>query len=165
MPSSTWRERSPIPLSSPRRLHACSARSARSSAGISASSGRLTPPPRAWRASASGGPRPRICGTSTARRSKSTCSATWDLRDESALAAGLHAVLAFPVKSVDGDARGVIELFSRATRESHEELLDLARAVGSDVGEFIERREAEEALGETRARQRAEQRELKRTLG
>ena len=66
---------------------------------------------------------------------------------------------------MDGDVRGVVELFSHAVRDSDEELLELFRRVGADVGEFIERKEAEEALGETRARQRAEQRELKRTLG
>jgi PAS domain S-box-containing protein len=86
-------------------------------------------------------------------------------REESALGAGLRSAFAFPVKTMDGDERGVIELFSRAIRDSDEELLELARGVGADVGEFIERKDAEEALGETRARQRGEQRELKRTLG
>jgi len=86
-------------------------------------------------------------------------------REESALAAGLHSAFAFPVQSADGDVRGVIELYGQAVRDSEEDLLQAARDVGGDVGEFIERKEAEEALGETRARQRAEQRELKRTLG
>jgi PAS domain S-box-containing protein len=86
-------------------------------------------------------------------------------REESALRAGLRAAFVLPVTSADGDVRGVIELYGIQPRESEEDLLDAARAVGSDVGDFIERKEAEEALGETRARQRAEQRELKRTLG
>jgi PAS domain S-box-containing protein len=86
-------------------------------------------------------------------------------REEAALAAGLHSAFAFAVKSADGDVRGVIELYSRRVRDSEDDLLQAAKAVGADVGDFIERKEAEEALGETRARQRAEQRELKRTLG
>jgi signal transduction histidine kinase len=86
-------------------------------------------------------------------------------REESALEVGLHSAFAFPVKGTDGDVRGVIELYGYEVRDSEEDLLEAARGVGSDIGEFIERKEAEEALGETRARQRAEQRELKRTLG
>jgi PAS domain S-box-containing protein len=87
------------------------------------------------------------------------------VREEKALGAGLRSAFVFPVSSADGDVRGVIELHSRRMRDADESILEIASGVGSEVGEFIERKEAEEALGETRARQRAEQRELKRTLG
>src|SRR5262249_26002331 len=85
--------------------------------------------------------------------------------EEAARAAGLHATFAFPVRTADGDVRGVIQLYGREPPDPEADLVEAAQGVGADVGHFLERKEAEEALGETRARQRAEQRELKRTLG
>jgi len=84
--------------------------------------------------------------------------------EDAARAAGLHAALAVPVPA-EGDVHGVLELLTRELAATDEELTQLVASIGVEVGRFIERKEAEEALGETRARQRAEQRELKRTLG
>src|SRR5918999_962559 len=85
-------------------------------------------------------------------------------RDAAARAAGLHAALAVPIPA-EGEVLGVLELLSREVAADDEALTQLVASIGVEVGRFIERKEAEEALGETRARQRAEQRELKRTLG
>ncbi|MFI5177647.1 MAG: response regulator [Vicinamibacterales bacterium] len=57
----------------------------------------------------------------------------------------LHAAFGFPV--VLGDhVLGVMEFFSREIREPDEELLTMLDAIGSQVGQFIERRRAEEEL-------------------
>jgi PAS domain S-box-containing protein len=84
-------------------------------------------------------------------------------REDAARQAGLQAAFAVPVPA-EGDVRGVLELMTRELVDVDDELTQLTVSIGVEIGRFIERKEAEEALGETRARQRAEQRELKRTL-
>jgi len=62
-----------------------------------------------------------------------------------ATAAGVRGAFAFPIRS--GSAiTGVIELFSRTLREPDPDLLEMTAALGSQVGQFIERKRAEEAL-------------------
>ncbi len=66
-------------------------------------------------------------------------------RSESAAREGLHGALGFPVVLQD-EVLGVMEFFSREIREPDEELLRMLATVGSQIGQFIERRRAEEAL-------------------
>jgi PAS domain S-box-containing protein len=57
----------------------------------------------------------------------------------------VRGAFAFPIRS--GTAiTGVIEFFSRTLREPDPDLLEMTAALGSQVGQFIERKRAEEAL-------------------
>jgi PAS domain S-box-containing protein len=58
---------------------------------------------------------------------------------------GLHAAFGFPI-SVEGTVVGVMEFFSRDIREPDAELLDMLATIGSQIGQFMERRRAEEEL-------------------
>jgi two-component system CheB/CheR fusion protein len=58
---------------------------------------------------------------------------------------GLHAALAVPIL-VQGSPLGVLEFFSRGRRTPDPELLQLALALGGQVGLFLERRRADESL-------------------
>ena len=64
---------------------------------------------------------------------------------------GLHGAFAFPVWSGE-KTFGVMEFFSNQRNEPDEKLLDLMRAVGSQVGMFTERKRAEEELSLTEAK-------------
>jgi PAS domain S-box-containing protein len=68
--------------------------------------------------------------------------------------AGLHAAIGFPVR-LGADVLGVIAFASREVRESDEELLDMMAAVGSQVGQFIERKRGEAALRAAEGRYRS----------
>ncbi|HTK74171.1 MAG TPA: response regulator [Gemmataceae bacterium] len=59
--------------------------------------------------------------------------------------AGLHGAFAFPV-TVGGDTLGVIEFFNHEIEQPDDELLRMLAAVGGQVGQFLKRRQAEEAL-------------------
>jgi PAS domain S-box-containing protein len=58
---------------------------------------------------------------------------------------GLHAAFGFPIL-LGGEVLGVIEFFSREIRQPDQELLNMLATVGSQIGQFIERKRAEEAL-------------------
>jgi PAS domain S-box-containing protein len=58
---------------------------------------------------------------------------------------GLHGAFGFPILS-RGTVIGVMEFFSREIREPDEELLGMLATVGAQVGQFIERKHAEEEL-------------------
>ena len=58
---------------------------------------------------------------------------------------GLHAAFAFPIL-LGGDVLGVMEFFSREIRQPEQELLDMMATLGSQVGQFIERKRAEQAV-------------------
>ena len=62
-----------------------------------------------------------------------------------AAAEGLHAAFGFPVM-LGADILGVMEFFSREIREPDDELLTMLDTIGSQIGQFIERRRAEEEL-------------------
>jgi two-component system, sensor histidine kinase and response regulator len=66
-------------------------------------------------------------------------------RASTAAVAKLHAALGFPI-SVHGDVVGVMEFFSREIREPDTELLNMLGTIGSQIGQFMERRRAEEEL-------------------
>jgi len=58
---------------------------------------------------------------------------------------GLHGAFGFPIL-IRGEVAGVMEFFSREMRQPDEELLALMAAIGSQIGQFIERKRAEEEL-------------------
>ncbi len=64
---------------------------------------------------------------------------------------GLHGAFAFPV-TLRGETLGVMEFFSRELRDVDEDLLRMMQGVGSQIGQFIERRQAEESLRESEER-------------
>jgi PAS domain S-box-containing protein len=73
------------------------------------------------------------------------------LRKESAAAAGLRSGFAFPI-FLGSTVFGVVEFFSTERREPDEDLLAMTAALGSQIGQFIERTRAE--LATERARKR-----------
>jgi PAS domain S-box-containing protein len=60
---------------------------------------------------------------------------------------GLHGAFGFPVL-VRGEVVGVIEFFSRQIRQPDNALLEMVSALGDQIGQFIRRKHAEEALRE-----------------
>jgi len=71
-----------------------------------------------------------------------------------ASAEGLHAAFAFPIV-VKQEFLGVMEFFSREIRQPEEPLLAMFGGIGSQIGQFIERKRAEEALRESESRYRS----------
>src|SRR5258708_4030639 len=63
---------------------------------------------------------------------------------------GLHAAFGFPIL-LGAEVLGVIEFFSREIRQPDQELLNVLATIGSQIGQFIERKRAEEALREAQA--------------
>src|SRR5947208_16009785 len=57
----------------------------------------------------------------------------------------LHAAFCFPIL-LGADVLGVIEFFSHEIRQPDQELLDMMATLGSQIGQFIERKRAEEAF-------------------
>jgi PAS domain S-box-containing protein len=64
------------------------------------------------------------------------------LRAAAAASVGLHGAIAFPIL-LGGETLGVIEFFSRAVRQPDQQQLDTLSAVGSQIGQFIERKRAQ----------------------
>src|SRR5512133_1425495 len=62
-----------------------------------------------------------------------------------ALKEGLHSAFGFPIL-LGGEVLGVLEFFSHQIRQPDAKLLELLSAVGSQIGQFMERTEAEGAL-------------------
>ncbi|MHB8654060.1 MAG: response regulator [Terriglobia bacterium] len=58
---------------------------------------------------------------------------------------GLHGAFGFPVRS-EGKIIGVMEFFSREIRQPDHEVLEMFDAIGSQIGQFVERIQAEEGL-------------------
>jgi C4-dicarboxylate-specific signal transduction histidine kinase len=58
---------------------------------------------------------------------------------------GLHAAFGFPIL-LGGDVLGVMEFFSHEIRQPEQELLNMMANLGSQIGQFIERKRAEDAL-------------------
>jgi PAS domain S-box-containing protein len=67
-------------------------------------------------------------------------------RAQPATQAGLHACLGFPI-AVGGSVVGVMEFFSREIREPDQKLLEMLGSLGSQIGQFVERKRAEEMFG------------------
>src|SRR5712672_2065394 len=58
---------------------------------------------------------------------------------------GPHSAFGFPIL-LGGEVLGVIEFFSREIRQPDQELLNMLAAIGSQIGQFVERKRAEEAF-------------------
>ena len=58
---------------------------------------------------------------------------------------GLHGAFGFPIRQ-RGQVVGVMEFFSREIRRPDPALLEMFDAIGSQIGQFMERKQAEEAL-------------------
>jgi PAS domain S-box-containing protein len=67
------------------------------------------------------------------------------LRAPAAARAGLHGAITFPIL-LGHDVQGVIEFLDRTVREPDTEQLAVLAAIGSQVGQFIERLRVEEAV-------------------
>jgi PAS domain S-box-containing protein len=70
-------------------------------------------------------------------------------RAPEAAAAGLHGAFGFPIL-VSGEVLGVIELFSDDIREPDGAVLQTLSVISSQVGQFMERKQAEEDLRQSR---------------
>src|SRR5262249_31679498 len=75
-------------------------------------------------------------------------------RAHAARRAGLHAAFGFPLRSPAGVV-GVMEFFSRDALELDTQLLRTMDALGSEVGQFVTRRHAEERVRANESRLRA----------
>jgi len=62
-----------------------------------------------------------------------------------ALKEGIHSAFGFPIV-LAGEILGVMEFFSRKVRGPHPKVLQTLAAIGSQVGQFLERRRSEEEL-------------------
>ena len=67
------------------------------------------------------------------------------LQRELAAQAGLHSAAAFPIQSA-GAFFGVLEFFTLRMLEPNVMVLNMMTAISSEIGQFMERRSAEEAL-------------------
>src|SRR5258707_14854963 len=72
-------------------------------------------------------------------------------RAPAAAAEGLHAAFAFPILSGE-KFLGAMEFFSHEIREPDETLLATFRGIGSQIGQFVERKQSEQELFESRER-------------
>src|SRR6266567_4071242 len=63
---------------------------------------------------------------------------------------GLHGAFGFPIRSRD-KIIGVIDFYSRQIRQPDDEMLEMFEAIGIQIGLFVERKQAEEALRRTQA--------------
>jgi adenylate cyclase len=75
------------------------------------------------------------------------------LRSEQASLAGLNSAFGVPIQS-DGEVLGVITFFSREKQPHDEFLLQVMVSIGSQLGQFIKRKQAEVALAESEERYR-----------
>ena len=66
-------------------------------------------------------------------------------RAQSAVKAGLHGAFAFPILA-GNVTLGVLEFFSREIRNPDPSLLQMVRVIGSQIGQFMARKQAEENL-------------------
>ena len=75
-------------------------------------------------------------------------------RAPAAVEDGLHTAVGFPI-SLGGETTGVFEFFSHEIREPDGETLAMLANLGSQVGQFIERKRVQEALRQTEERYRS----------
>jgi len=74
-------------------------------------------------------------------------------RRHTALKLGLHSAFVFPV-TAGGKTIGIMEFFGREARRPDEMLLQIAGSIGRQIGQFIQRKEAEQALRTSEERYR-----------
>ena len=75
------------------------------------------------------------------------------LRADVAAREGLHAAFAIPIL-LGAEVLGVVDLVSREVRQPDQALLDMVATIGSQIGQFIERKRAEKGLRESEERWR-----------
>ena len=75
-------------------------------------------------------------------------------RAATAAEAGLHGAIGAPIV-IGGDFLGVVEFFHRHIQQPDEDLLETMATIGHQIGQFIERRRAEDALQESEQRIRS----------
>jgi diguanylate cyclase (GGDEF)-like protein/PAS domain S-box-containing protein len=66
-------------------------------------------------------------------------------RGRNAAAAGLHCAFAFPVVA-RGERLGIMEFYGRSIKQPDPELLAVTRSLGSQIGQFMVRKDAEERV-------------------
>ncbi|GJL65148.1 MAG: hypothetical protein NPIRA05_01190 [Nitrospirales bacterium] len=71
------------------------------------------------------------------------------LRSQAAAEVGLHTAFAFPIQ-FNNDVLGIMEFFCLDIRESDEEILEMLRSIGGQIGQFLERKSAEKHLVQAR---------------
>lgn len=76
---------------------------------------------------------------------------------------GLHAAFGFPVTS-DREILGVITFFNQKAQPPDKDLLKMMTAIGSHIGQFIERKRAQEALERSEAQLREQTLQLQQAL-
>jgi PAS domain S-box-containing protein len=84
-------------------------------------------------------------------------------RKQSALDEGLHGACAFPIMLRD-EILAVAEFVGEEIREEDRDFLKMVQTLGSEVGQFIERLRAEEALRQSEERLRDQAQELEQQL-
>jgi diguanylate cyclase (GGDEF)-like protein/PAS domain S-box-containing protein len=98
--------------------------------------------------------KPDSAGTGLVRRAFAAAKPVWiaDISKDTALQrratverAGLHGAFAFPLVA-SGQVLGVLEFFHRDVREPDAMLIQIAESIGSQIGQFIVRMRAEEAV-------------------
>jgi diguanylate cyclase (GGDEF)-like protein/PAS domain S-box-containing protein len=98
--------------------------------------------------------KPDATGTGLVRRTFAARKPVWiaDISREPGLQrhaflerAGLHGAFAFPLIA-SGQVLGVLEFFHRDVREPDAMLIEVAQSIGSHIGQFIVRMQAEEAV-------------------
>lgn len=77
--------------------------------------------------------------------------------------AGLHAAFGFPALS-GREILGVFTFFSKDIQPTDEDLLTMMTTIGSQIGQFMERQEAKEALQRSESLLRKQANELQQTL-
>jgi PAS domain S-box-containing protein len=77
-------------------------------------------------------------------------------RSSEAALAGLHGACGFPIR-FRLEILGVVEFFSRTIRDSDPDLLAMMLTIGSQIGQFIERKRVEVALGSSEEQLRQSQ--------
>ncbi|WP_375513373.1 adenylate/guanylate cyclase domain-containing protein [uncultured Nostoc sp.] len=74
-------------------------------------------------------------------------------RSQPAAKAGLHAAFGFPILD-DSEILGVMVFFSRDVQPKDKDLLQMVGSIGSQIAQFIKRKQAEDALVESEERYR-----------
>ncbi|MEH2320205.1 adenylate/guanylate cyclase domain-containing protein [Nostoc sp.] len=74
-------------------------------------------------------------------------------RSQPAAEAGLHAAFGFPILD-DSEILGVMVFFSRDVQPKDKDLLQLVGSIGSQIAQFIKRKQVEDALVESEERYR-----------
>ena len=75
----------------------------------------------------------------------------------------LHGAFAFPIK-IRGEVLGIVVFLSTSVRAPDDDLLNMAQALGGEIGQFVERMHAEAALRQSEEHLRNQAQELEQQL-